>query len=231
MVLFVVTDQREFEHLLAALRARVPYLADWTREAKAQQGFVLGDPLVAAYLERPDGVEEWDPEHELVNRLARLCLLRRFGELPNWLVQGYAWHMEIALQGSVYCFPWRDEFVWATEHGSWPASVRERYAKTRLKAADFMGWKRGKYLDPEAKASWGMVEYLLARERPKLPGLLEELRVFREQHARIQEDPTSWRRNVDYEIPLADQQALFTRALGEGYLERASAFFRQGLER
>lgn len=229
MTLFVATDQDDFESLLKDLAARFPYLETWSREATALQGFVLGDPLCAAYLERPDGVEEWDPEHELVNRFARLCLLRRFGDLPNWLVQGYAWHMEIALKGAVYCFPWRDEFVWATEHAGWPAAVKDRYQKERLAAGHFMGWKRGKYVDDAAKASWAFTRYLVTRERDKLPELLDELRVFREEHGRIQDDPASWRRNLEYEIPVADQQALFTKALGDGYLQRATLYLRQEL--
>jgi hypothetical protein len=231
MTLFIATDQDDFESLLKELAARFAYLEVWAREAQALQGFVLGDPLCAAYLERPDGVEEWDPDHELVNRLARLCLLRRFGELPNWFVQGYAWHMEIALKGAIYCFPWRDEFVWATEHSGWHQEVEARYSKERLEARHFMGWRRGKYLAPEAKASWGTCEYLLAKEGAKLPALLDELRVFREEHGRIQDDPTSWRRNLDYEMPVADQHRLFVQALGPEYLERATIFFRQELDR
>jgi hypothetical protein len=227
MTLFIVTDQDDFESLLKDLAARFAYLETWAREAEALQGFVLGDPLCAAYLERPDGVEEWDPDHELVNRFARLCLLRRFGELPNWFAQGYAWHMEIALKGAVYCFPWRDEFVFATEHSGWPQAVRERYAKERLEARHFMGWRRGKYLDAEAKASWGTSEYLLTKEGERLPALLEELRVFREEHGRIQDDPLSWRRDLDYEIPVNEQHKLFVKVLGPQYLERATVFLRQ----
>jgi hypothetical protein len=231
VVLFVLQDQDDFESLLADLRARFPFLEVWTRAAKAQAGFVIGDPLAACYLENPDGVEEWNPENELVSRVARLCLLRRFGELPNWFVQGYAWHAEFAVMGAVYVFPWRDEFVWATEHTGWHGIVKERYQKKALKAADFMGWKRGKYLEPEAKASWATCEYLLAKEPAKLPELLERMRVFREEHGRVQDDPSSWYRNLDYEIPVGEQHTLFTEVLGAGYLERASIFFRQELAR
>lgn len=229
-VVFLPFDEPEFEALLVELGQRCAHLEPWTHEAKALQGFVLGDPLVAAYLENPAGVEEWNPENELVNRVARLCLLRRFGELPNWFVQGYAWHVEFALLGAVYVFPWRDEFVWATEHTGWGKPVAERYARKPLKPADFMGWRRGRYLEPEAKASWATCEYLLAKERAKLPALLEHLRVFREEHARIQDDPSRWHRDVEYEIPVADQQRLFGEVLGDGYLERAVQFFRKELD-
>jgi hypothetical protein len=229
MTLFLATDQDDFESLLRELSTRFPFLQVWAHEAKALQGFVLGDPLCAAYLENPAGVEEWDPDHELVNRFARLSLLRRFGDLPNWFVQGYAWHMEIALQGSVYCFPWRDEFVYATEHGGWPQVVEARYQKLSLKPTDFMGWRRGKYLEPEAKASWATTEYLIAKQKAKLPALLDQLRVFREEHGRIQDDASNWRRNLEYEIPVTEQHKLFAAGIGEGYLESATIFFRQEL--
>jgi hypothetical protein len=230
IVLFVLTDQDDFESLLKDLAGRFPFLAAWSAEAKALHGFVLGEPLAGAYLERPEGVEEWNPENELVNRLARLCLLRRFGDLPNWFVQGYAWHAELALLGAVYCFPWRDEFVWATEHTGWHDIVKQRYLKARLKPNEFLGWKRGKYLEPEAKASWATSEYLVAKEK-KLPELLDRLRVYREEHGRIQENPSTWRRDLEYEIPLGEQHALLTEVLGPDYLEHATFYFRQELVR
>jgi hypothetical protein len=229
VTLFLLRDQDDFESLLGNLAERFPFLEVWAHEAKAQMGFVLGDPLCGAYLEQPEGVEEWDPDNELVNRSARLSLLRRFGDLPNWFVQGYAWHMELALRGSIYCFPWRDEFVGVGEHNGWDKVVQDRYQSAQLKPGDFMGWRRGKYLDPEAKASWATCEYLLAKEPAKLPGLLDQLRVFREEHGRIQDDPSSWRRDTNYEIPTIDQHKLFTQVLTEGYLFRATLFFRQEL--
>jgi len=229
VTLFVLKDQDDFESLLGTLAERSPFLEVWTKEAKAQMGFVLGDPLCGAYLEEPEEVEEWDPDNELVNRMARLSCLRRFGDLPNWFVQGYAWHMEFALRNAVYCFPWIDDFVGADQHSGWDKAVQARYASANLKAADFMGWRRGKYLDPEAKASWATCEYLLAKEKEKLPGLLDQLRVFREEHARIQDDPSSWRRDTNYEIPTTDQHKLVTLALGDGYLFRATLFFREEL--
>ena len=54
-------------------------------------------------------------------------------------------------------------------------------------------------------------------------------RVFREEHGRIQDDPSSWRRDTDYEIPLADQEAIFLEVLGKGWEQRATVFVRQGL--
>lgn len=229
MVLFLVHDQDDFESLLKQMARAFPFLEGWSHEAKALAGFVLGDPLSGAYLENPEGVEEWNADNELVSRLARMCLLRRFGDQPNWFVQGYAWHMELAILGSIYVFPWRDEFVSVTEHGGWDRIVRNRYMRARFQPAEVMGWRRGKYQDAEAKASWGLCEYLLAKERAKLPTLLERLRVFREEHGRIQESPSTWRRDLDYEIPIADQEELFAGLLGADYHQRATLYFRKEL--
>jgi hypothetical protein len=229
VVLFVVRDQDDFVALLKHLATKYPYLASWAAEAKANQGFVLGEPCVAAYLEIADGQEEWDPDNELVHRIARMLVLNRYGDLPNWFMLGYAWSLEIALQKGVYCFPWRDEFVWATEHGGWPAAVKSRYAKERIKPVDFMGFVRGKYVDEMAKASFAMTAYLVAKEHEKLPALLEELRAFRAEHARVQEGPNRWRRDTKYEITVPDQAKLFTKHLGEGYLQKASLFVREEL--
>jgi hypothetical protein len=179
VVLVLVRHQKDFERLLAEIGKLNPLLADWAKSARALQGVVLGDPLVAAYLELPDGVEEWDPDHELINRLARLLLLRRFAELPNWFVQGYAWHMEFALRNAVYCFPWRDEFVWATEHTGWDKILAEWFEKDELNT-DFLGWKRGAHKAQEAKTSWGVVEFMLEYEGARTPDLLEALRAYAE---------------------------------------------------
>jgi len=231
MVLFIVTDQDDFEALLAKLAEAFPFLAGWVKGAEALAGFVLGDPLTAAYLENPAGVEEWNPDHELINRLARLCVLRRFAELPNWFVQGYAWHMEIALRKAVYCFPWRDEFVWASEHTGWPGLVKNQFKSESLKPSDFLGWKRGKYLDSAAKASFGAIEFLLAKHRAELPDMLDHLRVHREEHGRTQDDPTRWRRDTEYEIPLAEQQKILVEHLGAQYLDHATIFLRQEIDK
>jgi hypothetical protein len=228
-VLVLCPGEGEFRVLLAELARRAPHLEAWAQDAKAQQGFVLGDPLIGAYLENPSGVEEWNPDNELASRVARLLLLRRFGELPNWFVQGYAWHMELALLGGMYVFPWRDEWVWATEHSGWGRAVATRFAKKALRAEDFLAWRRGSYLEPEAKASWAAVEFLLAKEAARLTLALERLRVFREEAARVPDGPSRWRLDTSYEIPAADQHRVLGEVLGADYLQRATRFFREEL--
>jgi len=230
ITLLVVRNERDFRSLLAFLRKQYPDLETWSRSAKSLQGFVLPQPLAGCYVELAEGQEEWDPEHELVSRAARACLLRRFRELPNWITLGYAWHMEMALFDSVYCFPWRSEFVWATEHGAWRHEVGRRFESGELEP-DFLGWRRGTYLNELAQNSWGMTEYLLAKQPEALPELLEELRAFIEEHALLSDGPGSWRRDTDYQMPAADQQRILEQRLGPGWTTRAARWLGQELER
>ena len=229
VVMIVVPDVYNFRLLLASLAKTFPLLEKWASEARAQQGFVLPYPPVGCYVQFFDGQEEWDADHELVSRLARLCLVRRYGELPNWFTQGYAWHMEMAIQKAVYCFPWRSEFVYADEHMAWPRMVKKLYERERVKPASFLGWKRGKFEGDAARTSWAVTEFLVAQEAAKVPELLDELRVFAEEHSRVQDGPSKWHRDTEYEIPLADQAAIMKRVFGEDYLTRATTFIREGL--
>ena len=138
--------------------------------------------------------------------------------------------MEIALRKAVYCFPWRDEFVGVGEHSGWAGMVKNQYKSASLKPSDFLGWKRGKYVDTAAKASFGTIEFLLAKHKDALPDLLDHLRAYREEHARTQDDPTRWRRDTDYEIPVAEQHKILSEHLGAQYLDHATIFFRQEID-
>lgn len=231
VVLVLARSEKDFERVLAHLAELAPYLAEWSFGARALQGFVIGEPLAGAYLESPQGVEEWNPDNELVNRVTRLLLLRRFGELPNWFIQAYAWHMEFAVKGGVYCFPWRDEFVWATEHFGWEKVLADWFEREDVHGSDFLGWPRGRYDDRSAKVAWGVVEYLLAHERARTPGALEDLRAHRELHSRIREGPTGWRRDPEYTIPTSQQEEMLTKAFGADLFARVTVFLREGMER
>ena len=57
------------------------------------------------------GMEEWSPDHEIVNRVAQLLFLRRFSQQSFWLQQGIAWCAEWGYDSSLYCFPYRHEFI------------------------------------------------------------------------------------------------------------------------
>ena len=53
----------------------------------------------------------WRADNELANRLTRLLTHRRYGAMPYWLDMGLAWFVEQEVQGDLYSFPGRDDFV------------------------------------------------------------------------------------------------------------------------
>lgn len=234
IVFLAVPRQTDYERALEFLALNHEYLAPWAEEAREQNGFALQQPLVgASFLFAAPGVEEWNPENELVNRLAQLLMLRRFGQQPNWLVYGWAWTAEITLLESVYCFPYRDEFVWATEHTAWPDMLHElfeRRAAKPLRAEEFVGWPHGTYLDTEAKLSWGVIDYLVRQQNENLPGLLEALRAYRDEHDREVVDGLTWQRKRDYVIPVEEQERLLGEHLGKNVWRDLTRWFRKAPE-
>jgi hypothetical protein len=221
MVLIALKNEADFHAALAVLAELQPYLAAWIEEAKKDLGFVLQMPLVAGFVLNAAELEEWNPENELVNRVARLFLLRRFAQQPHWLTLGWAWYVELEVQGAVYCFPHRREFVWATEHTDWDKAVRQQLARARgkLKFERFASWKRGTYEADAAQLSWALVDWIVRTHPGTLPLILDDLYRFYDEHSRRETSPTSWERVRGYEIPVDEQRAIFERRLGADFLE------------
>ena len=229
IVFFVLRHPAEYEAILDVLAKISPYLVPWIAKAKLYTGFAIQQPLAGCYIETGEGREEWSPDAELVNRLASLLMLRRFGRQPYWMTQGWAWQAELDIRGGIYCFPYRDEFVAATEHEGWGAALRSRFARRAdkpVRLEEFATWGRGAYKDDCAKLSWGMVGFLVDKEKRRLPDLLETLRAYRDVHDRIIDSATEWHRDPDYTIPLDELDRLFREHLGDDYLTKATAYFR-----
>ena len=221
MVLLALRNERDYHATLDALAGMQDYLKRWVKEAKDDLGFVLELPLAAAYVLNASGQEEWNPENELVNRVARLCLLRRFGQQPHWLVQGWAWYAEFAITDAVYCFPNRSEFVSVAEHADWNRDVEQRLkrlGKRPLKLEVVAQWKRGTYEAGASRYAWATVDWTLRRHPGKLALLLDDLRRFREKSSRRDTSDTSWERVRDYEIPVGAQTAIFQARLSNDFL-------------
>ncbi len=229
-VLFIVRNESQYGDLVDALVERHAYLDEWAADTRENPGFVLGYPLTAAYVVQAAGQEEFDPKNELVNRTARLLLLRRFGELPNWVVHGWAWHVEIALRKSVYVFPYRNEFVFVTEHTDWDKDLRNRFRERDrpLRMDEFASWRRGAYSDSHARVAWGVIEFLARHHQDALSPFLERLRVVRDRESRIDKGDGTWVRDRDYEVPMATQESLLKELVGPDVLERLVEFFIEG---
>ncbi len=229
-VLFVLPDEAQYQLLLEELARQDQTLEAWTRSARKETGFVVPRPLCAAFLERAAEMAEWDPEHELVNRCAQLLLVRRFGLQPFWVQQGIGWCAEWAYDGSLYCFPFRREFVYATEHGAWPHELKQRFAKSggRFDFSAFTGWTRGRWDGERARLAFGVLAALLQEPTPRLALALDELRVWRDKDNRRKTGEHSWERDPAYEIEARTQAECLKKHLGEDLEKRILEFLGRG---
>jgi hypothetical protein len=230
-VMLVLHDEKDYADVLAFLAQQQPYLQAWVAGAQVRIGFAIELPLCGAYVENASGQEEWDPDNELVHRVMRLLMLRRFGQQPYWLSVGLSWHAELSVRRTIYCFPYRNGFVGIGEHGGWAAALRSAFKGRKsnpLEMSEFADWRPGTYEDQKAMLAWGLVDFLANEHASSCSALLEDLRIFRDQDNRQSTGENSWQRRLDYEIPADTQHSLFARHVGEGFLEEASDYWRNG---
>ena len=229
-VLIVVRDDEDQALLVDELVRQQDYLKDWAPCGKRQVGFVHQLPLCAAFVERPSGMQEWDPDNELVHRTARLLFMRRFGaRVPYWLSTAAAWHVEERLLEDIYCFPHRSEFVWASEHTGWMSDLRRRFTKRGVappSIQELAGWERGTYEAQAAKLSFGMLRFFEQEHGQGLSGLVEAMRLHARERCREDLGGGRWRLRTDYQIPAREQQELLEAHLGEDVFLRAAEFLR-----
>jgi hypothetical protein len=183
ILLFHLTELEQQMTVLQRLAFDHPHLQGWLAEGGTRAGFAVEWPHVGAWLETPQN-EEWSPEAELVNRVAQLMAMRRFGHLPFWLRMGLAWKVEWDVIGGIYCFPYRAGFVWATEHNAWPSDLAKMYADRKdypIQPGELDEWPRETYREEFAKRSFGFVSFLVDNFPDRLTPLLERAR---EEHER-----------------------------------------------
>ncbi|MCY2961172.1 MAG: hypothetical protein NTY35_13510 [Planctomycetota bacterium] len=231
-VLIILHDEKDHGVLLDHLEGSVAYLKDWVAGARKQTGLTLEDPLLGAFIENASGQEEWNGDHEVLNRVVQLLTLRRFGQQPNWIVQGLAWEAEMALFDSVYCFPYRAGFVFATEHTSWPSDLRiafkDRAAKP-LQVSELAGWQRGTWNPEAAPIAWGFVRHLAEAQKSKeraLSTLLEDLRRIRDEKDRQPTGANTWKRIDGWTMPAEEQEKALVAAFGKDVFKKATVTLR-----
>ena len=230
-VVLVLDNEKDYASVIEMLGSTQSYLKDWVGDAKKALGFVLEQPLSGAYVENASGQEEWNPDHELLNRTAQLLCLRRFGQQPNWIVQGLAWEAEMAYDGALYCFPYRSEFVGVGEHTAWPSDLRNQFkqrAEKTLKIDELAHWERGRWDANASKIAWGLVHYVAAQSPGKFSATLEEMRQFRDADDRKTKPDGTWERIPHYEISGEHQLAILKKHFGADVLANASNAFRKG---
>ena len=218
--------------MLELLSENFEYVAEWAeKEAPEYTGFSLQNPLVGGFIDGAAGNEEWSRENELVNRLAQLLLARRFGTQPNWIVQGWGWFCEMHLLKAIFCYPYRDEFVYAVEHTSWGRDLKNVFKdrkKQPLETKEFMEWRRGTYSGEPARLSWGLTEYFLRFRGEEWPELLEEFYSIREEGSRIDNGDGTWTLDRFFSISADTQREVFERLFGKRALREAAKYFVEG---
>ena len=234
-VVLVELDRTEhFVSLLDYVGQTSPQLASWAQGMKSSTGFVHEGVLSAAWLSAPPDLElgdVWRPGNELVHRLARVLLRRRFGDQPHWFKVGVAWRLEQDVLGDIYSFPGRNTFVGVGEHVGWEGELKRAFGKRKkepLRIAEFGEWRTGTWDDSSAACAWGMVTFL-ARHRPEsLSSIAEGFRKAHKRGAIVVHEDETWELLPGYQVPLDEQLAILKEHAGEDVLEQASEAFRQG---
>jgi hypothetical protein len=228
-VLVVTRSEEDYGKLADFLAVGHDYLSGWLVEAHKQTGFTLEEPLCGAYAENAAGQEEWNGDHELMNRVVQLLTLRRFSQQPNWVLQGVAWECEIASDGLVYCFPFRHEFVFAAEHGAWPSEVKRMMKeKSAVDLSELMTWRRGTWDAEKAKLAWGVVHHLIGQGAGRMSAALTEFREKRLTLDRRETGPETWERIPGYELPAEVQAKVLQGHFGPKVLEDAAGSMKAG---
>jgi hypothetical protein len=225
--------QADFDDALGHLAAVKPFLEGrLPREAKAT--FHSAEAATGALLVAPDGIETgtvWRPDNEIVNRLTRLLLHRRFGELPYWLDMGLAWQVEQGLQGGIYSFPGRDEFVSVGDHSGWGPELAREFKKRRnqpLRLEEVAFWTSAQWDGKAAAAAWGFTRYLASQPPATVAGILEDLRLDVKQHGVRTHADGTWELVAGYRTPWERQHAILAGRLGDDYLTVVSESFLRG---
>jgi hypothetical protein len=225
--LIALADEKDQAGVLEFLATAHPEMKEWASKAGKDLGFVLEAPLAAGYVENASGQEEWNPDHEILNRLVRMLTLGRFGQMPNWLVHAIAWEAETAFDGSIWVYPYRAEFVYTTEHTAWPLELAHEFqerAKKPLGIEELTAWTRGTWNGSSARHAFGLFHYLATAKKDALPAMIGELQAYRDENNRKPNEDGTWTRDPDWEATPGAQLAILRAHFGEKVFEEASAW-------
>jgi hypothetical protein len=228
IVFIALQDEKDQASVLAFLGETHPDLKDWASKAGRDLGFVIENPLAGAYVQNANDQEEWNPDHELLNRVVRLLTLNRFGLLPNWLVHGVAWEAETARDKTIYVYPYRNEFVPVTEHESWPLELAREYKdrgpKKPMQIEELTRWNRGTWNSSSARMAFGLVHYLASAKKSALAGVLADFRALYDEGNRKAGEDGAWTRDPNWSPDPEAQLAILRARCGENVLADASAW-------
>ena len=233
--------EKDYAALLDHIARVEPRIAGWAAaRAGSVAGFVLSEPLVAAWLDDGRGQEEWDARHELVHRAAQLLLRRSAPQQPPWVALGFGWHVEDSVLGSIYCFPHRAGFVWAAEHSGWAGRLKTGFQASRRRAAgrppvlaidEIASWDPMR--DPDgfdadrALLAFGVVRHLCDLGPGSAAGAFRGFDTAIRAGWKVQLSETEWTTDPDFRLSAARQQEVLDAA-EEGFLDSATQAFARG---
>jgi hypothetical protein len=232
-VLLSVKDPKDYSALIDRIVILNAELENWAPLARGQAGCVLAEPLLAAWFEGAPDLEEFSIEAEIVNRVMQVMLLRRFGPQPYWLTAGLCWHFEEELRGSIYCFPYRAEFVSVNDHTGWDTALVNAFRDREelpLRMEELCTLRRGTFDMLHAQFAFGAARHLVKYESAKLPALLHALRRARDEHGRVEQDDGTWTISGEYELTPELQRQVFETHLDSGVWARFTESFRRKLD-
>jgi hypothetical protein len=138
----------------------------------------------------------------------------------------------MAYDGSLYCFPYRKEFVFATEHTGWPVELKALFKERATKPLELIEvahWKRSTWDATAAKLSWALVHQLFLMAPPgKMSNALEELRRYRDEKDRKMKSAVTWERIPGWDVPIEQQSQTLATWFGQDFLKTASTAIRTG---
>jgi hypothetical protein len=228
----------DYAKVLAKVVAVEPRVKSWADgAARSVTGFILSEPLLAAFLEDPEGVEEWQVGNELVHRVAQLLVRSSAPQLPPWLMIGLGWHIEDTVCSSVYCFPHRTGFVADAEHTDWGLCLANNFKVARRKkdgrppiltAEEFADWRpeagKDEFTTGRAYVAFGVARFLAHEHPSELAALMKQLHAAIEKGSKTWTSDTEWQTNPDFRVPVADQLALLNR-VADAFLARVTDYF------
>ena len=230
-IIFELDEELHMLQVLERIAHEHDHVKEWLDVATQHSGFTFEHPLVGAWRPVPEN-EEWDPEAELVNRVAQLLLTREYGPMPYWLGMGLAWNVEYRMLDGIWCYPYRAGFVWATEHTAWPKDLKKAFMDRPdypLQPDELASWTPRTYDAEAAPRAFGMVHFLAEHHPEDLPALLSAYHDAWSAGSVVVADDGTWKRTKDYVLPEEQQVELLVEGTRADLFEQVSKYFAKSL--
>lgn len=240
-VVVIATTETAYPKALDHIAVIDPRLQAWAQGgARKVTGFVLSEPLAAAWLDDARGQEEWDPQNELAHRAAQLLLRREAPQQPAWFALGFGWHVEEAVCGSIFCYPQRAGFVWAVEHTGQAKRLRVAFKESRRKQAglpaeltmdEIASWEPSaadeEFDAGKADLAFGLVRILSGRGEGALLEVAQGFDAAIQEGWIVKISATQWTTDPQFRLSAAAQLAVL-QAVDRDFLADATEALSKG---